>query len=434
MKTREKKPSRRTGASSSNLPDYHLCQVFPLYDETGFPATCARVDGRLSVGREADFDNRLQIFDYSASREHFRIEAVDQGLVLVDLDSTNGTYLNGTRIRSCPVACQDIIRISDSIFVLTEEPPATDREAEQQGITVGSYGLAQAVARTRKVARDKRCVLLLGETGTGKDVLVQFLHDVSGRSGKLVTVNCATIQENLLETTLFGCVEGAFTGSKESAGLVARAHKGTLFLDELGELPQNLQAKLLRFLETGEVLPVGATVPLKFDVRIAAATNRLNEQKSSGAALRQDLLGRLEDEVIRLPALRHRREEIVPLICRTLQARGVSPQEALDADLVESALLYHWPRNVRQLLKSTESALMHGGSGEPLSFRTFDELLSAQAAEEDTDKPQQRSAPSLNVLREALRDCNGNVTEVARRFKCDRKQVYRWFKRYGLPR
>jgi len=409
--------------------------VFPLYDETGFPATCAQVKGCLTVGREADFDNRLQIFDYAASREHFRLEVIDSKMFVEDLGSTNGTFLNGKEVKRSPIEGQDVIRIADSIFVVTAEPPSGDRQAEQRGVTVGSGEMARCVARIRKVARDGRCVLLLGETGTGKDILVQLLHDLSGRSGSLVSVNCATIQETLLETTLFGCVEGAFTGSKESSGLVAQAELGTLFLDELGELPQHLQAKLLRFIETGEVLPVGATSPAKFDVRIAAATNRVNVWKEGSTAFRQDLLGRLEDEVIRLPPLRRRREEIVPLICRALRAKGVSPRKALDADTVERAVLYHWPRNVRQLLKSTQSALLHASSSETISYRTFDELLIAQEAEEDSAASDDSSAaPSSSQLRDALRDCNGNISEVARRFGCHRKQVYRWLKRHGLSR
>lgn len=432
VKTQERKPFPKDPSSDAEGSGLHLCQVFPLYDDTGLPSTSAQVRGELTVGRDAGLDNRLQIFDYAASRAHFRLESTDGELHLSDLNSTNGTFVNGEQVNACRVGPQDVIRIADSIFVITEEAPASDREAEQSGTTVGSGATARAVAHVRKIAREKRCVLLLGETGTGKDVMVRLLHDFSGRSGKLVTVNCATIQEALLETTLFGCVEGAFTGSKESAGLVAEAHLGTLFLDEIGELPDHLQAKLLRFLETGEVLPVGASSPVIFDVRVAAATNRLSAETPARAALRQDLLGRLEDEVVRLTPLRSRREEIVPLMCRALRTRGVSPRKVLDPYTVECALRYDWPRNVRQLLKSTESALVHGVGRDNLSHHVFDELLTLQEAERAAQLLGPDSRPTAGALQDALSKSGGNVSEVARFFGCDRKQIYRWLKRYGI--
>ena len=289
------------------------------------------------------------------------------------------------------------------------------------------------IRRLHSAAGKNKSVLLLGATGTGKDLLARFVHTASHRAGRFVPINCAAIPETLAETTLFGCVSGAFTGAEAREGLVPRADHGTLFLDELGELPQKVQAKLLRFLETGEVFPVWAGEARIVNVRVVAATSRDRTADGPSPAVRQDLLARLEDEVAVLPPLRERKEDVLPLLCYQILLAGKDPLELLTPDFVEVALIYDWPRNVRQLLKTIETCVSRNARRQKLSAVDLDDLLETAGG----GPGRLGAAPAIPTAGELQRkydEYGGNVTQLARHFRWHRTQVYRWMRQHGVGR
>jgi len=210
------------------------------------------------------------------------------------------------------------------------------------------YGEASAIAETDAT------VLLLGETGTGKDVLARHIHASSRRAdAPFIKVDCGSIPENLIETELFGYVAGSFSGANKhgKAGLVEAANTGTLFLDEVGELPMPMQSRLLRVLQDREVMRVGATVPKKVDVRIIAATNRNLEHEMEKGSFRSDLYYRLKVAVLNLPPLRKRKTDILPLAQGFLKyyCRKYNKQATFSTEVEKILQNYSWPGNVREL-------------------------------------------------------------------------------------
>lgn len=223
--------------------------------------------------------------------------------------------------------------------------------------------LQAAIDLGKKVAQTDTTVLLLGETGTGKEVFAQAIHQASNRKAKpFVALNCATFSKDLLESELFGHREGAFTGAtKDKKGLFEEANTGTLFLDEVGELPIELQAKLLRVLETGEFLRVGETKPVRSDVRIIAATNRDLEKETESGNFRNDLYYRLSVFIISLPALRERIEDIGPLaefFAELSAERMNKPCPALTVQYIEALKRHRWKGNIRELKNVIERSVI----------------------------------------------------------------------------
>ncbi len=226
-----------------------------------------------------------------------------------------------------------------------------------EGIIGSTEVMARLIRKLQRVADSKITVLLVGETGTGKDLIAQAIHVNSGRSSKPYrAINCAGLNENLLESELFGHVKGAFTGAvTERKGVFEAAHGGTLFLDEVGDMPPTMQAKLLRALENGEIIPVGSNDVRLVDVRVIAATHRdLNEMTAEGQ-FRDDLYYRLNQVQLHIPALRSRREDI-PLLANHFLERANAerlekglPRLAMDGEALRKLTAYNWPGNVRQL-------------------------------------------------------------------------------------
>jgi len=236
---------------------------------------------------------------------------------------------------------------------------------------VGSSEAMRTVGElVERIAHASSPVLICGETGTGKGLIAQALHARGSRaSGPFVSINCAALPENLLESELFGHVKGAFTGATANReGMFADAHKGTLFLDEIGEIPLSLQAKLLHVLESGTVRPVGSNKEQSVDVRIVAATHRDLHERAGAGAFREDLLYRLDVVSIEIPALRHRREDIPALLDHFLErARARHPESVVHAfskAALERLLDHQWPGNVRELEHVVERTVLLGRSPE----------------------------------------------------------------------
>jgi len=407
--------------------------VFPLDGHRGLPLTTIGIGETLTVGRTAGLADRVQVVDPAVSGDHFRLTPREGALELEDLGSTNGTFVNGNAVRHANLTGNDLVRAGDSLFLVVEEEPVDLRSYREQGIVAASAPMSVILRRVRNIAARQKPVLLLGETGTGKDLMAVLVHNSSMRGGEFVPINCATIPETLAETTLFGCVAGAYTGAHSREGLIVRADQGTIFLDELGELPLKVQARLLRFLESGEVLPVGSAQPRIVNTRIVAATNRGKPGHLASIGIRQDLLARLEDEILLVPPLRERKEDIVPLMCHQIGLAGKDPLALLDADFLEEGLVYDWPRNVRQLLKTVETSLGRSAHRPRLNATELRDLLEVAGGVDD-NRGTRSPAPSAQELQKRYEECKGNVNRLARHFKCHRTQVYRWMRQHKVGR
>ena len=394
----------------------------------------------IRIGRDPDSGKRMRIPDRMMSRSHAQLWITEAGLCACrDLDSKNGTFVGGEKVATCYLEPGAVLRCAATVFVLASERPEDDTMGVER---TGLVGPSARMGRVRRAieagAEIDTPVLLLGETGTGKDVAARALHELSGRPGKLQAVNCATIPENLLESTLFGHVRGAFTGATESQpGLLVSADRGTLFLDEVDELPPVAQAALLRVVEDGIVTPVGSTRERKVRVRLIAATARDLFALEERGAFRTDLLGRLNDYRIDIPPLRERREDILPLVeAFWREARGKWPDPPLEADTVEALLVDDWRHNVRALRRLVlRAATLHKQARtlelDMLPPELKDRVLS-RGSEPGLDLAIASPAPSAAGLEAALREADGNLSEVATALGKDRKQVYRWLKRYGI--
>jgi len=225
--------------------------------------------------------------------------------------------------------------------------------------------MAQAVEEAKKAANSKSTVLLLGESGTGKEIFARSIHEWSDRKSRpFVPINCVGLSKELLESELFGHEKGAFTGAQQlKRGKMEMANGGTVFLDEVGDISQELQAKLLRFLQEREFERVGGNQPIAVDVRVIAATNRDLEEAVKSGAFREDLYHRLNVIALTLPALRERKEDIAPLADYFLQRFSSETKKVfseISADARQKLLDYHWPGNVRELANVIERAVVLG--------------------------------------------------------------------------
>lgn len=299
-----------------------------------------------------------------------------------------------------------------------------------------SKAIKEAIALAGKVAPLDTAVLLTGETGTGKEVFAQAIHQASARAGKsFVALNCSTFSKDIMESELFGHKQGAFTGAmKDQKGLIEEASDGTLFLDEIGEMPLELQAKLLRVLENSEFIRLGDTKPTKVNFRLIAATNRDLKKESEAQRFRSDLYFRLNIFEVHLPSLRERVKDIPALATffASLFAEKTNKKPfQLGASFLEKLQAYHWPGNIRELKNCIERAVILA-SGDELSA----ELLPA-----DMQAPPQlqnglsafdlASMEKLHIQR-VLNHTKHNKAEAARLLNIGLATLYRKIEEYGI--
>jgi len=287
----------------------------------------------------------LTVADGEASRRHAAIEfdPVRQCHLVRDMGSSNGTFVDGKRITVVELVNGSVLRIGRAIFVYASSslPMGTPPPILRPHISL-ARALVEAV--TDRAAPAALPVLVYGPTGAGKERLARRIHERSGRTGRMVSVNCGALSTELLESELFGHVRGAFSGAQEARdGLFTAAHRGTLFLDEIGELPMEQQPALLRVLEEGRVRPVGADHDIAVDVRLVVATHHDLDAAVAAKRFRGDLLSRMRGVTLRLPALRERRDELLALFSLFV---GELP---FGRTVAETLLLYGWPENVREL-------------------------------------------------------------------------------------
>jgi len=298
----------------------------------------------------------------------------------------------------------------------------------------------QRISRTiERVASSNATVMLLGESGTGKEVLAQGLHAASKRGGRFVAINCAAIPENLLESELFGYERGAFTGAaKTTVGKIETAHNGTLMLDEIGDLPQPLQAKLLRFLEQRTIERLGGRQEIPVDVRVVGATHQDLKSLIKAGRFREDLYYRLAEIVIEIPPLRERAGDAV-LLAQAFVRRFAQEQRRSNVTLADDAILaierHEWPGNVRELLNAVKRATIMAGSdrlsSEDLGLPRPPEAEPGVVVS-DLDLRVIREAAEREAVVTALARANGNIVRAAEMLNVSRPTLYDLMKRLGI--
>jgi len=300
-----------------------------------------------------------------------------------------------------------------------------------------SKGLEQVLDLARKVAKTDSTVLLTGETGTGKEVFAQAIHENSNCSAKsFVALNCSTFSKEILESELFGHKQGAFTGAiKDKKGFIEEANGGTLFLDEIGEMPLELQAKLLRVLETNEYIPIGDTKPKKSNFRLIAATNRNLKAESEASRFRSDLYFRLNIFEITIPPLRERVRDIAPLAAfftKQFSAKTNKKEMSVDPEFLQLLEKYQWPGNVRELKNVIERSVILSNS----DLLTPDVLpYEIQHQPEKTNKPMSAfSMQSIEKLhiQKVFNYTKGNKAETARLLEIGIATLYRKLDEYNI--
>ena len=340
----------RPGASASS------CEVHALRDQEGKVFAIPEMEEKFSIGQADSCD--LRISDPFVSRRHCLIARKGRSLFVIDKHSKNGTYLDGTRIRDAEVRLGSKLTIGGTTLTAVgskKEENVTARKA----IVGTSPALLSAIDMAYRAAATSCSVLILGETGTGKELFAELIHESSHRrNGPFVALNCGAIPAELIGSELFGHKRGSFTGAvSDKKGLFASAEAGTLFLDEIGELPIEQQPHLLRALETKSFRQIGGTEEEPFNVRLVAATNRLDAGQV-GAALRTDLYHRLATVVIELPPLRDRRQDIPHLVRAFI--RQLEPEfgpRSIDYNALLGMCDYSWPGNVRELRQAVQRAV-----------------------------------------------------------------------------
>ncbi|MBR59328.1 MAG: Fis family transcriptional regulator [Myxococcales bacterium] len=415
------------------------------------------VHGPVVLGRAPEGGVALPITDPRISGTHARIEpGGEDHVVVTDCGSKNGTFVNGLQIEQAKVKLNDMVRVGSTLLVLSRMTNAVACEEPNHSVIGDGPDFRELCAHVSTGARSNLPILLLGETGTGKEVFANMVHRKGGQGGNFVPVNCAAIPKDLVDSSLFGHEKGAFTGATEKRpGFFREAHLGTLFLDEIGDLPLEVQPRLLRAIEQGEVMSVGSSRPTRVETRLVAATNVDLEGAMGDGTFRADLFARLTGWTVEPSPLRSRREDILRLGRFFL---GRRPDEAAygeplwDADLAEALVIYPWPYNIRELRQVMEQLLAtRTGSLYTLddapekiadAFRRSRNGLdpaptptvktSAPAAADESTVAARPRTPDREALLLALEQNDYNVSAVGRLFQRDRKQVYRWMRRHNI--
>ena len=456
------------------------------------PEHVALHDGEAVIGRAAPLGASVVVGHSTISRRHATLTwSKARGTHgLVDLGSHNGTFLRGVRLRmgapSVWLEHGDIVRLGDVVYCYERaDHAAANVQADHAWILDALPGRSAAAARLRAevlaVARDPSPVLLTGETGSGKEHVARAIHDASGRVGPFVAINCATLTASLLESLLFGHEAGSFTGaSRRTSGLFREAAGGTVLLDEIGELPLEVQPKLLRVLQDRRIRALGSVHEVPVDVRVLTATHRDLDAMVGEKAFRRDLLARISMLEIEVPPLRARRPDLVQwwrLLERrwaTERGQAVIPGQAatppelgvgadlpfsaarvlpvdLSADVVEALALMGWPTNLRGLDAAMRRFAIRVGRTRPMGLHDLADLRLPSNEEPgeveshglptplqqplpgsvEISTTPRRKAPERQHLVERLRT-NGSVRATAKELGRDRRQIYRWIESFAI--
>ncbi|MEM9452824.1 MAG: sigma 54-interacting transcriptional regulator [Myxococcota bacterium] len=413
--------------------------------------------GKFKVGRGDEVD--LRIDDPSVSRDHACLWFGRNNEIHVsDSGSSNGTRVRGRRLkdgeRVAVVAAETfevgsvLLMVQDPFGAEASEAPASTGggSVDDSGIVISDRAMTSLYQLAERVAKSTINVLLLGETGVGKDVLARKIHAMSPRRGKpFLPLNCGALSEQLLESELFGHERGAFTGAVESKmGLLEAANEGTVFLDEVGELPMSVQVKLLRVLEERQVRRVGGLRSKSFDIRFVAATNRDLNQAIADGEFRSDLFYRLNGISLVIPPLRQRVGEVEGLSLRFIEEAskraGHSRAPSLSPEALAWLEKYHWPGNIRELHNTIERAVLLCTD----DVITVEQLPSAVDTPTGAPSPTPRAAsgsaaaaeqdPERKRILDALEQCAGNQTRAAKLLGISRNTLLARLDQYNIPR
>ncbi len=381
--------------------------------------------------------------DASLSRAHAHLERRGKEITVTDGGSRNGTFVNAARVGRAILRDGDLIRVGECLLLFRDQVPK-ERDVEIPALLGRAPAMRLLRHRIALAAPTPASIFLLGESGVGKTLSAQVIHDRSLRAGRFVSVKCAAIPESLAESQLFGHVAGAFTGAQRGQeGLFRAAHNGTLFLDEVTELPLAVQSKLLSVLEDRTVTPVGSNERLRVDVRVIAATNVAIHEAIEHRKFRGDLFARLNGISIEVPPLRERREDVLPLFVAALG----EPALSLSCALAEALVLHRWTFNVRELAKVAfdlriRVGVEHTSTLAPrIELGMLDDRLAGpqrapdaprMLVENETPTGRRTATPSREALAQLLSEHDGVITAVAEAVGRSRKQVYRWIEHYGL--
>lgn len=379
------------------------------------------------VGR--DWFERHGLADNRISTAHLSFTRAGGAVSVEDAGSRNGTWLDGQRLvpgERTRLTDGAMLRLGRTVIVYRDELLGARAPMPPRGPLVGPFGL-RAVSETLDglARRPPRCVLIEGETGTGKELVASAIAEAVRPGRPYVAVNVAGIPAGVFESQLFGHVAGAYSGAGKGArGIIAAHDGGVVFFDEIGELPPELQPKLLRFLENGELFPVGADRPSRADVVVVAATNRPVERMVAEGVFRRDLHARLAVATLELPPLRERREDLFAIACAFALRRGEKYDvAAVDVEAVERLMLHDFPNNMRELYAVLERV----AAADPppaLRMAAVSRVLGAPVS-------QRREPLTRERVDAALRANNGNQSQAARELGVSRGQLLRYLKSSG---
>ncbi len=378
---------------------------------TGPEPRALLVDKPLVVGRAADCE--LAVPDDSASsRAHFRIAVVDGEIHITDMDSRNGTFVNGQRITGTIKTQRAVVRFGDSVALVTNVRGEGELQANSTGPLVGGAGLGTCRTIATRVASSQSgelSIIVTGDTGTGKELFARWVHELSGRPGPFVTVSCATVTEEWIDNELAGM-----------AGSPGSAAGGTMFLDEVGDLTPAMQARLVRMLHTLASESVRLISSSRKDLRAAVQRGEF----------RTDLYARLGAVEVRMPALRDRAEDIPALVAHLLARMG--SEARLSTDALEALVRYAWPGNIRELEHALRRALLLSTSviiPEYLPEAIWQGFRLAAVARTPAPEVVDVSLPRLEA---ELQRQRGNLRQVAYTLGISRSRLYRLLERWSL--
>ncbi len=439
--TTQKREPRGPAAEAKRIRRLVLVYVESQPDAAGraWPITDAGLVLRRDAGDAISAVPEARIPSALVSRKAHATLRVDTHLgavTLRDEERENGTRIDGRPLAPGATALLkpgSVIGVGDALLVYSELTLAAPLALEVPWDVSPARAYAeQMVALT---ATSDLPVLLLGPTGAGKELLARAFHEASGRDGRFVAINCAGIPENLVASELFGHKRGAFTGADEKEGLLEAARGGTIFLDEVAELPVDQQSALLRALQERKIRRLGTTKDVPIDVRVVSATSRDVDALEESGRIRPDFLGRISGVRVHLPGLAERREETVPLF-RAFVASAVAAKSpgakpaALTYAAAEKLLLHDWPKNVRELEHAAKAAALFApmvpALDVPLLPAAVQRAGAATAGVEDDGRA------AKETLVELLRIHGGNVTRVAEALGQSKQKVYRWLDAYGI--
>jgi transcriptional regulator of acetoin/glycerol metabolism len=381
------------------------------------------------------------------SSQHARVRIDGDRWRIEDAGSRNGTWVNGKQVVHLVLQDGDLIETGHALILFRQAlhaPPTAAIDFDSRAAPFPAPGLGTVIPALTseidalvRIAASSIPVLLRGETGTGKEITARAVHLLSKRPGAFVPVNCGAIPASLVESHLFGHTKGAFSGAvRDEPGFVRSASGGTLFLDEIGDLPATSQAALLRVLQEGEVIPVGATRAVAVDLRVVAATHQQLEALVARGAFRVDLLARLDGFTFGLLPLRERREDTGMLVANLLRATDAASEGLqLSPEVGRALLRYDWPLNIRELGHCLARACALTKGQLLLELQHLPpQVRGALGADLGMEEPAGETSESRlrAQLEGLLAQHEGNVAEVARTLGKARMQVHRWLKRFGI--